>query len=111
MAKWTTNFHRGQFGNSLNQTEDLIVTIRGDNDEVPNWATGLLFRRKSFFRKNLIQIEQTGRKSNPSKDTLKFEMKERDGSPMAKGKYRVVVKGGFLPVAFTRKFGDNFEIV
>jgi len=106
MGQYETNFHREKTGNSLHQGEDLTITIHGD----PAYITGILYKRKSFRRKQVIQIEQSNHKGNPSKDSITFEMKERGGQPMSRGKYRVLStvyfsgRGG-------NSWGDNFEVV
>ncbi len=117
MAKFETNFHREPTGNKLEKGKDCIVKIRGDNDEIPTFATGLLYRRGPFGQTTLIQIEQTGRRSNPWKDIVKFEMQNPDGSDM-EGDYRIWIKSNYVGVKpnkdghtqYERDFGDNFEI-
>jgi hypothetical protein len=104
-ADVSTNLHRELSGNSLHYGEDLTITV-SDN---PKYVAGRLMKLKSFGRKQVIQIEQTGHKNNPSKDSITFEMKNADGSNMERGKYRYQIKydNGFSD----QGIGDNFEIV
>lgn len=106
MTKYLTNFHRGKTGNKLAYATDLIIKIDG-----ASIVTGRLEKLESGKVK-VIQIEQSGRKSNPWPDKVKFEMIEFDGkggrAPMPRGSYLVEVwywvnnKGGH--------FTDKFEI-
>ncbi len=106
MGTYETNFHKEKSGNSLHSGEDLTITINGN----PVYITGILYKRKSFGRKQIIQIEQSGHRSNPSKESITFEMKDRGGQNMERGRYRVLTT-----VYFTGRggnsWGDNFEIV
>ncbi len=106
MSPYETNFHREKTGNSLHQGEDLTITI-GDE---PHVVTGKLYIRK-FLRKQLIQIEQSGHKGNPSNNSITFEMKGRTNQPMKRGKYRVETKANYYPKRWENDWGDNFEIV
>ena len=108
VTKYNPNFIRGTSGNILEEGEDLVIKIDGN----PVYIIGQLFKRKSFFRKNLIQIEQTGSRQNPQKDKITFEMKVRtpDGiKPMLPGKYKVVTYA-YLPGTGGKRWADNFEI-
>ena len=106
-SRYSTNLHREPSGNKLLEGEDLTVTIAGD----PVYVIGRLFERH-LFRKKLIQIEQTGHKRNPSKNSITFEMVENKGGvihPMPPGKYRVTAYAYFKGLG-GKRWGDNFEI-
>jgi hypothetical protein len=106
MPIYNPNFEKGTFGNSLVYGNDLVVKIEGK----PVYIIGQLFERKSFGRKKLIQIEQTGSRGNPERDQITLEMKKPDGSPMNKGKYTVRTycyikgRGG-------NSWTDKFEVI
>ena len=104
LPSYETNFHKEKTGNSLHVGEDLTIRIGGN----PLYVAGVLYKQKAFWRWQVIQIEQTGHRSNPSKEAITFEMKDRGGA-MSPGNYRVKTKcniGG-------QEFGwdDKFEIV
>ncbi len=104
-SPYSTNFHKEKTGNSLYVGEDLTVKIAGS----PIYIAGVLYKRKSFGRKQVIQIEQTGHKGNKSKDSITFEMKNPNGSQMSIGDYRV--KTTWNSGVGDQSIGDNFEIV
>lgn len=107
MVTYQNNFHRGQTGNKLAFGKDLKIRIPG-----ATIVTARLERKDSGGLWKIIQIEQSGRKSNPWKDMVKFEMIDFDGkggyASMPSGEYRVKVwfwkdnRGG--------SFTDKFEI-
>lgn len=108
MTRYNTNFVKGLNGNSLPSGKDLIIKIDGD----PMYVLGRLFYRKSFGRKKLIQIEQTGSPRNPEKNQLKFEMQRFSKGTlkdMPKGKYRVSCYAYFTRLG-GKRWGDNFQI-
>jgi len=106
MGTYDTNFHKEKTGNSLHVGEDLTIKIAGN----PVYITGVLYKRKSFGRKQVIQIEQSGHRGNPSKDSITFEMKDRGGQPMEPGAFRVLTTAYFSGRG-GNSWGDNFEIV
>jgi len=99
----TSNFHKDRTGNSLHVGEDLTITVDGN----PLYVAGVLYKRKSFGRKQVIQIEQTGHRSNPSKNSITFELKDRGGD-MPIGDYLVKTKCNFGGQEFG--WSDKFEI-
>lgn len=108
-SPYKTNFHKEKSGNSLEYGKDLTITIDHPTRGDPIYVAGMLYKRKSFGRKQAIQAEQTGRKSNPSKNSITFEMKNPDGTQLPQGNYRVETRWSF-------GHGDlgieeNFEIV
>ena len=104
--RYQTNFYRGQTGNKLRYKTDLEIRIVG-----ADIVTGRLERIENGKTK-VLQIEQSGRKSNPWRDMVKFEMVDFDGrggrAPFPRGSYLVKVwywldgRGGH--------FTDRFEI-
>lgn len=109
VSPYQTNFHKAKTGNSLHYGEDLTITIDHPTKGDPAYVAGMLYKRKSFGRKTAKQSEQTGRKSNPSKNSITFEMKERDGSKMPIGKYRIETRWSFGKGDLGIE--ENFEIV
>lgn len=108
VSKYRPNFEREPGGNILAIGKDLVINVDGN----PMYIIGQLFKRKSFFRKNLIQIEQTGSKQNPEKDKITFEMKipTPDGiKPMPAGKYKVITYA-YIPGTGGKRWTDDFEV-
>ena len=105
MSTYNPNFTRGQGGNILHKGEDLTIIIE-DN---PLYIIGQLFERKSFGRKKLIQIEQTGSRGNPEKDRITLEMKKPDGTPMDAGNYSIRTYAYFTGKG-GNSWSDNFEV-
>lgn len=110
--EYNTNFHRGLRvkGNALNWGEDLIITVPG----LPIYITAELFKRKGLFglKRNLIQIEQTGTKQNPSNETISLELKRRKAGKMVnmdRGKYAVKIIAHFNGVG-EKHWYDKFEV-
>ena len=107
-SRRSTNFHEDARGNALHFGEDLTIKVAGN----PVYIIGRLFKR-TLFGKKLIQIEQTGSKQNPEKDSITFEMKERKNGvtqPMPRGKYTVTNYAYFTGEG-GRMWSDKFEIV
>ena len=107
-TRYHPSFHQGIDGNKLKVGEDLVIKINGK----PMYIIGQLFKRKSLFRKNLIQIEQTGTKQNPEKNQITFEMKERvlgEIKPMPPGKYMIRVYT-YLSDLGGKRWTDKFEV-
>ncbi len=107
-TKYHPNFVRGLSGNKLPVGQDLIIKIDGE----PLYIIAQLFKRKSFFRKNLIQIEQTGSRQNPQKDQVTLEMKEYvEGQlqPMEPGKYSVKTYT-YISGVGGKRWSDDFEV-
>jgi hypothetical protein len=110
-SPYRTNFEKdSERGNVLKQGTDLVITIDAGDGLDPVYVAGTLWResRRTGSLK-AIQGEQTGRKTNPSKDSIKFEMVDPDGSAMRVGKYRVETRWSFG--AGDLGIGDNFEVV
>lgn len=109
-TRYHPNFTQGPNGNVLLVGTDLIIKLDGN----PLYIIGQLFKRKSFFRKNLIQIEQTGSRQNPEKNQITFEMKEflvrGEFQSMQPGKYRVVTYS-YYPGTGGKRWGDDFEVI
>lgn len=107
MITYLSNFHRGISGNKLAYGKDLILQVKG-----ASIITGRLMKRKPDGSFKVIQIEQSGRKSNTWPDKVKFEMVEFDGAGdymrMPRGPYAIKVwfwldgKGG--------SFSEKFEV-
>ena len=110
-SPYETNFHSEKSGNALHKGNDLTITINDD----PSYVAGVLYKKLSFRRKKLIQIEQSNHKGNPSKNSITFEMSNPDGSRYERGKYRVKTGASFGYHSSTRtgdlSWGDDFEIV
>jgi len=92
MPSWyQTNFQRGDHGNMLRYgKKNLIVRIPG-----ARWVAGRLSQKRQNGSYKVIQIEQTGTRNNPWKDTIVFEMLKVDGGqivPMSLGGYRITVR-------------------
>ena len=107
-TKYHPNFIQGVGGNILKPGDDLIIKVDGN----PLYILGRLFVRKSFGRKKLIQIEQTGSPNNPEKNQIKFEMSrftKGNLEHMPKGHYRVSCYAYFSGTG-GKRWGDNFEI-
>lgn len=107
-TKYHPNFTSGKYGNILEPGKKLIIKIDGN----PQYILGRLFCYQRFWRKKLIQIEQTGSYNNPEKNQIKFEMfRYTKGmlEEMPKGKYRVSVYAYFSNIG-GKRWGDNFEI-
>jgi hypothetical protein len=104
-SRYSTNFTQG-VKNELQVGRDLEIHVDGN----PVYIIGQLFKKKSFFRKNLIQIEQTGSKQNPQKNHIVFEMKVPGGQPMEPGKYHVVTYAYFQGLG-GKRWKDDFEII
>lgn len=94
VSPYKTNFEKGKGGNILPHGTDLIITINDPKGD-PIYVAGMLYKRKSFGRKTAKQSEQTSHKRNPSKNSIKFEMIERNGSLMERGDYRVETRWNF----------------
>ena len=63
VSRYTNNFHKETGGNKLMQGQNLTITIDGD----PTYVIGRLFKRGFLgIRNKLIQIEQSGHRSNRS---------------------------------------------
>lgn len=111
VSPYKTNFFKdvNVNGNALKQGTDLVITIDAGDGKDPAYVSGMLFMETSKGSLRAIQAEQTGHRSNPSLDSLIFEMKGRTGQPYPVGKYRVETRwnfgGGDLGI------GDSFEIV
>lgn len=105
-SPYSTNFVKGDSGNVLLHGNDLVVKIAGD----PVYITGVLSKRKSFGRKNVIQIEQTGSRGNPEKDQITMEMKQPNGEPMERGNYNMKTTTYFNGQG-GNGWSDDFEIV
>lgn len=105
MPQYNTNFHKEKTGNSLYQDEDLTVKI----SPAPIYAAGVLYKRLSFGRKKVIQLEQTNHKGNKSKDSITFEMIQPNGQRMEAGEYRIEVRANFG--YGDNGWGDNFEVI
>ena len=105
-SPYSGNFIKGVGGNVLQSGLDLVITVNGN----PVYITGVLYKRQSFGRKKVLQIEQTGSRGNPEKDQITLEMKQPDGTPMEAGKYAIKTYS-----YFTGKGGnswyDKFEVV
>ncbi len=107
-SRRSTNFHQGVRGNSLHAGQDLTITVKGS----PVYIIGRLFKR-TFYGKKLIQIEQTGSRQNPEKNSITFEMKERKGGKtvdMPPGKYTVSNYAYFSGMG-GKRWVDDFEII
>jgi len=104
-SRYSSNLHAGTKGNALNQGEDLEIAI-ADN---PSYIIGQLFSFKNG-RKKLIQLEQTGTPQNPQRDSIIFEMSQRNGSDMEKGSYMAITYS-YLPGIGGKRWRDKFEIV
>lgn len=105
MSRYKPNFTRGANGNILQKGTNLTVVIEGN----PLYITGQLFRRQSFGRKKLVQIEQTGSRGNPEKDRITLEMKNPDGTPKT-GNYTVKTYAYFDGIG-GKSWKDDFEVV
>ena len=88
MSQYQTNFVRGVGGNVLPHGQDLKIQIKG-----ADVVTARLDKRGSFFRWKVIQIEQSGHRGNPEKDSVTLEMRYRITGGRYEyfepGKYRV----------------------
>ncbi len=105
-SPYSGNFEQGLGGNVLPKGRDLVISI---NDN-PLYITGVLYKLKSFRRKNAIQIEQTGSRGNPEKDKITLEMKKPDGTPMDTGRYAIKTYAYFTGVG-GKSWYDKFEVV
>lgn len=98
-------------GNILKRGSDLVIRIEG-----ATIVTAKLYKKQSFFRWKLIQIEQSGRLGNPERDTVKLELKEYNNFgqlvPMDRGKYKVET-WAYIPStsSYGNKWTDKFEVV
>jgi len=104
MSRYNTNFAKGKHGNEL--FFDKLRIIIDDN---PVYITGQLFKN-GFFKKKLIQIEQTGTRNNPQKDSIVFEMLNADKTRMDKGTYTVKIYSYFDGLG-GKSWTDKFELV
>ena len=112
VSRRSTNFHKGEDGNSLNRGEDLTIKITPREGEQIVYVIGRLFKKK-FFGWQMIQLEMTGRKSNPEKDRITFEMKDYNGgriADMPTGKYKVTTYC-YIKNVGGKRWSDEFEVV
>ena len=109
VSRYHTNFVKAGRGNKLPVGQDLKIKI----DDKPLYVLGRLFVITSWFRKKLIQIEQSGSPRNPKSNQLTFETKRYTKGHLENfppGKYRVSCYG-YFPGLGGKRWGDNFEIV
>ena len=110
---YQTNFrHDSKRGNVLDYGDrELIIQI-----PTATYVSGVL-RQKSKKSKvwNVIQIEQTGRPSNPWKNIVKFEMFKRTSSgaveSLPHGEYQLEISCTRPGKGYTQGLKDNFDII
>jgi len=103
-SPYGTNFHKGDNGNSLHLGEDLVITIFDEDKGEPIYASGVLWKEG-----RPVQLEQTGHRGNPSKQSLTFEMRNPDGTPFPAGIYKVDVRANFGQGDLG--WSDEFQVV
>jgi len=108
MTERSTNFEKGESGNVLKQGTNLNITVDGN----PKYIIGRLFKDTPHGMQ-MIQIEQSGSRQNPSLNTITFEMKQRQIGeivPLTLGKYRVSNYAYFSGEG-GKRWEDDFEII
>ena len=109
---YKTNFrHDPKKGNVLEYGDkDLIIQI-----PTATHISGKLEKRTPGKAWKIIQIEQTGRPSNPWKNMLKFEMLKRNSSgaieSLPRGSYQIEISCSRPGKGYTQGIKSDFDII